>query len=280
MMDRRVLSALTVATAALVAVPTAHGGTACAAVALDKTALFVGAGEANWIIRVTAPSPTCTWTATSDADWLIVKSTNPTPSAGTGYVKVRAVINTRPKRIGHFLVGGIVFTVTQEGGAKWPNEPPGMTVLSDWGFDQAPPTADDLPIPGSPGWHVFHQLPPGSAEGWAQLGGDSTAPRSPANVYDFVFPLGMVEGTAPSTVYYENFSADEVYVGFWWKPSSPFDLGPNGNKVAFWFNGGGASGGQQALVLRADGPPFARARTEGHLLSIAEAAGLDSRQRG
>ena len=36
----------------------------------------------------------------------------------------------------------------------------------------------------------------------------------------------------------------------------------------------------EALVLRTDGPPFARARTEGHLLSIAEAAGLDSRERG
>jgi predicted ATPase/class 3 adenylate cyclase len=36
----------------------------------------------------------------------------------------------------------------------------------------------------------------------------------------------------------------------------------------------------EALVMRADGPAFARARTEGHLLSIAEAAGLDSRQRG
>jgi hypothetical protein len=251
-MSARLLGALTFATAALAVVSTAHAGTACAAVTLDKTALYVGAGEANWIIGVTAPSPTCTWTATSDADWLIVKSTNPTPSAGTGYVKVRAVINTSPKRVGHFLVGGIVFTVTQGGGAKWPNEPAGMTVLSDWGFDQAPPTADDLPIVGSPGWHVFNQLPPGSAGGWAQLVGDSSAPRSPANVYDFVFPLGMVEGTAPSTIYYENFSADEVYVGFWWKPSSPFDFGPNGNKIAFLFNGGGATG-QQFLMLRPDG---------------------------
>ena len=34
-----------------------------------------------------------------------------------------------------------------------------------------------------------------------------------------------------------------MYVGFWWKPSSPFDLGPNGNKIAFLFNGGGAAGG-------------------------------------
>jgi len=33
----------------------------------------------------------------------------------------------------------------------------------------------------------------------------------------------------------------------------------------------------EALVLGADGPEFARARTEGRLLSIAEAAGFDAR---
>jgi hypothetical protein len=261
-MSRRVLGALTFASAALVAIATGQdlhsmpyatdGETACAATVLDRTAMYVGAVEANWIIHVTAPSPTCTWTATSDASWLIVKSTNPYPPAGSGYVKVRAITNISRRRVGHFLIGGIVFTVTQEGGVKWPNEPPGMTVLSDWGFDQAPPTADDLPIPGSPGWHVFNQLPPGSEQGWAELVADSTAPFSPAHVYDFVFPLGMIEGTAPSTIYYENFSADEVYVGFWWKPSFPFDLGPNGNKIAFLFNGGGATG-QQFLMLRPDG---------------------------
>jgi hypothetical protein len=155
--------------------------------------------------------------------------------------------------VGHFLIGGEVFTVTQGGGARWPNEPLELTVLTDWGFDQAPFTADDAPIPGSPGWSVFNQLPPGSAQGWAERGSDPTAPLSPSNVYDFVYPEGMVEGTAPSTIYYANFSVDEVYAGFWWKTSSPFDLGPNGNKIAFLFNGGGASGGQQALVLRPDG---------------------------
>jgi hypothetical protein len=36
----------------------------------------------------------------------------------------------------------------------------------------------------------------------------------------------------------------------------------------------------EALVLRADGPTFARARTKGRLLSIAEAAGLDSNRLG
>src|SRR5256886_9824151 len=70
--------------------------------------------------------------------------------------------------------------------------------------------------------------------------------------YDFIYPQGMVEGQAPATIYY-NMNASEVYAGFWWKPSSPFDLGPNGNKIAFLFNGGGGAGGQQFLILRPDG---------------------------
>jgi hypothetical protein len=156
--------------------------------------------------------------------------------------------------------------------ASWPNEPAGMKVLTDWGFDQAPPASGDVPIPGSPGWSVVYGLPPDPAHGFVRLASDPTAPFSPPNVYEVVYPEGMVEGLAPTTVYYPRsvggirgslrrlLPADrqvlgtrEVYVGFWWKPSSPFDLGPNGNKIAFLFNGGGATGGQQFLILLPDG---------------------------
>lgn len=115
------------------------------------------------------------------------------------------------------------------------------------------PTAGDVPIPGSPGWRVVANSPPGSAGGWAQLASDPGAPSSRSNVYDFVYPQGMVEGEAPATVYYPNLASSEVYVGFWWKASSPFDPGPNGNKIAFLFNGGGDAGGQQFLILLPDG---------------------------
>ena len=136
----------------------------------------------------------------------------------------------------------------------WPNEPAGLTVLTDWGFDQDVPTGFplDVTILGSPGWRVVYEVSPGTAHGYAQHVSDPGAPFSPSNVYDFVYPQGMVEGNAPATVYY-NLSASEVYAGFWWKPSSPFDLGPNGNKIAFLFNGGGGAGGQQFLILRPDG---------------------------
>lgn len=132
------------------------------------------------------------------------------------------------------------------------NEPQGMMLLTDWGMDDAVPAAGDVAIAGSQGWRVVYEMMPGSARGWVQQTHDPSAPRSPAHVYDFVFPEGMVEGHAPATVYY-RMAAREVYAAFWWKPSVPFDLGPNGNKIAFLFNGGGAAGGQQFLILRRDG---------------------------
>ena len=155
--------------------------------------------------------------------------------------------------------------------ASWPNEPAGFRVVTDWGFDQDPPMAGDVSIPGSPSWSVVYGLPPGPTRGWVQRSSDPGAPFSPPNVYEFVYPTGMVEGTAPSTVYYPSsdrglmarlglsssgsalLGTGEVYVGFWWKPSSPFDVGPNGNKIAFLFNGGGDAGGQQFLILLPDG---------------------------
>ena len=137
-------------------------------------------------------------------------------------------------------------------GANSTNEPPGMAAITDWGMDQVVPAGGDVPIAGSQGWRVAYEVTPGRTAGWVEQTVDPLAPRSSPNVYDFVFPEGMVEGHAPATVYY-RLAAREVYAAFWWKPSAPFDLGPNGNKIAFLFNGGGAEGGQQFLILRRDG---------------------------
>jgi hypothetical protein len=148
---------------------------------------------------------------------------------------------------------GVTVTVSNAVAALWPNEPSGMTLLSDWGFDQQPPFSGDVPIPGASGWKIVSQAAPGSPRGWVERVVDPTAPLSPSNVYDFVYPQGMVEGNAPGTVYFDGINKKEVYVGFWWKPSSPFDYGPNGNKIAFIFNGGGGAGGQQFMILMPDG---------------------------
>jgi len=135
---------------------------------------------------------------------------------------------------------------------NWENEPTGFTPITDWAFDAPPPTSGDMAIPGSNGWRINYNAEPGSRlGGWVTLASDQSAPSSTSSVYDFVYPAGMVEGTAPATVYYSGIDKREVYVGFWWKPSSPFDTGPAGNKIAFLFNGGGP-GGQQFLFLAAN----------------------------
>jgi len=140
------------------------------------------------------------------------------------------------------------------GPLNWENEPKGFTTLTDWALDESPPTSGDVAIPGSNGWRINYNAEPGSRlGGGATLASDQSAPSSTSRVYDFVYPAGMVEGTAPATVYYSGINKREVYVGFWWKPSSPFDTGPFGNKIAFLFNGGGGAGGQQFIGLAANG---------------------------
>jgi hypothetical protein len=148
---------------------------------------------------------------------------------------------------------GVSVTVNNVSSSLWPNEPAGMTLLSDWGLDQDPPFSGDVSIVGSGGWKIVSQASIGSPRGWVVRTADAGAPLSPSNVYDFVYPQGMIEGNAPGTVYFNGINRKEVYVGFWWKASSPFDYGPDGNKIAFIFNGGGGAGGQQFIILKGDG---------------------------
>ena len=150
---------------------------------------------------------------------------------------------------------GVTITVSNATAppASWPNKPAGLTTLTEWGLDQALPTSGDVLIPNSPGWYVVENAASGSSRGWTQLATDPSAPASGPGVYDFVYPQGMVEGNAPATLYHGGLNTDEAFVGFWWKASSPFDPGPNGNKIAFLFNGGGGAGGQQFLILMPDG---------------------------
>jgi endonuclease/exonuclease/phosphatase family metal-dependent hydrolase len=119
--------------------PTAQAVEPVCAITLDKTALSVGQTEANWRINVTAPAA-CAWTATSDSDWLVVKSTMPAPAAGNGYAKIRAVTNltTPVKRVGHVTVNGLTYTVTQGGcGTSCTGSTP-------------QPLADKVRVPGTP----------------------------------------------------------------------------------------------------------------------------------
>ncbi len=95
-------------------------------VALGSSSFFAGAGTtgaaATWSIVVTA-SASCRWTIAADTDWL--ENKDPATGAyvhgsavaytGSATVRVHALANPGPKRVGHFAIGGATYTVTQEG---------------------------------------------------------------------------------------------------------------------------------------------------------------------
>jgi hypothetical protein len=90
----------------------------CASLTLSQTFFYSGGPASNWQIKVTAPTDTCTWTASVDQSWLALNGvTGPTTIAGTGSGNVTlATLDNRTgaTRVGTFTIGGTAFKVTQE----------------------------------------------------------------------------------------------------------------------------------------------------------------------
>ena len=123
----------------------------------------------------------------------------------------------------------------------WPNEPVGLTVLTDW--------AEDAVVGG--GWR--NAYPVSLAKGYVSIVRDGTARWSPPNVLQFFYPIGFPTGVAPATVYYDMAATKELYAGFWWKASNPWQDNAAGNKIAFMFAQSGD--GQMFIMMNGVGAP-------------------------
>jgi hypothetical protein len=82
----------------------------------------------------------CAWTASSGDGWLVVSS-GQTGNA-TGSVGVSVSANTGAARVGHVIVGGQTYTVTQDGAPPPPPPPPPPTPAP-----APPPTPAPTPAP-------------------------------------------------------------------------------------------------------------------------------------
>src|SRR5438128_1138672 len=113
---------------------------------------------------------------------------------------------------------------------SWPNEPAGFSLISDYGFGDVIPVTNDPIALGSSGWRAQW-----NTAGNGTLIADAGAPVSLGGVYQVRYPMGFVDGTAPSTVEHPLPSRPtELYWGVWWKPSNPFQSDASGvNKIAF-----------------------------------------------
>jgi len=133
------------------------------------------------------------------------------------------------------------------GGAKatrgpWPNEPAGFTLISDYGLDDPFPIGQDIPV-GSSGWRINNG-------GLVTRVVDATVPVSPSFVGQWSYPVGFAGGNDPGTLYKPVPSGiNELYIGFYWKVSNPWQDHPVANKIAFQFAGGGGAGGQMFIAM-------------------------------
>ncbi len=83
-------------------------------ITLSQSAFSVGAGKADRSVNVTASTPSCAWTASSDVSWITFKSA----ASGTGNGKVDFHIDANPDkspRTGTLTISGKTVTVTQNG---------------------------------------------------------------------------------------------------------------------------------------------------------------------
>src|SRR5216683_3626 len=135
-------------------------------------------------------------------------------------------------------------------GGTWPNDPLSLRVAG-WILVTVYGLTDPLPVGAgvrlSGGWGIDNQ------SGLATRITDPTAPApaSPPYVAQYTYPIGFVAGDSPAGVYYEPLPTgiNELYIGFYWKPSNPWQDHPAGNKIAFQFAGGGGAGGQTFIMM-------------------------------
>lgn len=119
----------------------------------------------------------------------------------------------------------ITATAPPPSAGAWPNEPAGWTTVNDY----------DMSGLNTGGWASVTE----SNQGSISVTSDLTAPESPSSVWQFAYPTGYTSaGVAPGTEWSTMAPSQAMYVGFWWKPSNPWQGHESGvNKLMFFFTG-------------------------------------------
>jgi len=128
----------------------------------------------------------------------------------------------------------------------WTNEPTGATVVSDYGFNDLFPVTDaDVAIPGGSGWNSVY-----NGNGYMTRVSDPTAPSSPSNVVQFLYPTGFPGTKGPATAWRPLPGLTRAYVGQWWKVSNPWQGNASSvNKIGYLVVNAGS------MFLAMYGPP-------------------------
>ena len=142
------------------------------------------------------------------------------------------------------MSGPVTVSVSNSGGAGWPNEPAGFATFNDQPWDT---------VIGN-GWNYLRR----SATLDSTIANDSAAPFSPPNELQIVFTPDMQPDSEPSVHWLGLPGLKEIYTGWWMKLSPNWDCSPAGcGKVTFLFTDG--AGQVYTGVYHSDsggGPPY------------------------
>jgi hypothetical protein len=155
--------------------------------------------------------------------------------------------------------------VQPTGGIPFSNDPgplvqaqPGWSLVTDYGWaDNTPPGISDGEQWGSSGWAnaAAVSISSGDVAGIAD-----SPPISPARSLQMMYPIGYTGGSAPGTEYYAGFSSgnspSQIYMGFYWKASNPWQnhVSSGINKIAQIF--GGPTQGTMIPIMFWDGAKY------------------------
>jgi hypothetical protein len=157
---------------------------------------------------------------------------------GSGLVTGVAVGTATITATSEIKSGSATVTVVQPAGGAWPNEPAGLTPLTDQAWTAALSAINAFQ--GDNAW-TYYSGDLGAAS--ADVFGEGTGPLSPPNVLRFTYLLGDPAPVAALTtqrVRYYMPPMAKIYVGFWIKASNSAvlnGLAATGSKV-FYLNTG------------------------------------------
>jgi len=130
----------------------------------------------------------------------------------------------------------------QQGFAQstWPHEPTAFSAITDWNMNA---------LTGG-GWIITN------ANNYATVTTDSTAPVSPPNVGQWMYPTGFAGGVEPAIMSHPlPATLKEGFVGVAWKPSNPWQgHSTYVNKIFFVF--GGLCGNLIPIMYGPPGGPY------------------------
>lgn len=136
---------------------------------------------------------------------------------------------------------------------SWPNEPVGFPLIDDYGFTEPIPAVVNQRL-GASRWHINN-----NAKAYGTRISDPGAPSLPYS-FQVLYPAGFVGGAAPASIYGFFPAIRALYIGLWWKPSSPWQGGPAAtSKIVFICTG--KTTHCHILKLLGGGPPYRTAIT-------------------